>query len=61
VSLYMAMDKLRKRFGKDAVRRAAGVMTTGEREEKARKQIENALKEQEMMEQRLRGYMMYGR
>jgi len=37
------------------------VMTTGEREEKARKQIENALKEQEMMEERLRGYMMYGR
>ena len=61
VSLYMAMDKLRKRFGKDAVRRAAGVMTTVEREEKARRQIENALKEQEMMEQRLRGYYIYGR
>jgi len=61
VSLYMAMDKLRKRFGRDAVRRAAGVMTTGEREEKALKQLENAVKEQEMMEERLRGYMMYGR
>jgi DNA polymerase IV len=56
VSLYMAMDKLRKRFGRDAVRRAAGVMTSSEREEKARKQLENAFKEQEMMEQRLRGY-----
>ena len=60
VSLYMAMDKLRKRFGRDAVRRAAGVMTSTEREEKAKKQVENALKEQEMMEQRLRGYYMYG-
>lgn len=60
VSLYMAMDRLRKRFGRDAVRRAAGVMTSGEREEKARRQVENALKEQEMMEQRLRGYYMYG-
>lgn len=56
VSLYMAMDKLRKRFGKDAVRRAAGVMTTVERGEKASKQVENALNEQEMMEERLRGY-----
>lgn len=28
VSLYMTMDKLRKRFGMDAVQRAAGVMTT---------------------------------
>jgi DNA polymerase-4 len=27
VSLYMAMDRLRKRFGRNAVRRAAGVMT----------------------------------
>jgi DNA polymerase-4 len=61
VSLYMAMDKLRKRFGRDAVRRAAGVMTNAEREEKARKQVENALNEQKMMEERLRGYYMYGR
>ena len=56
VSLYMAMDKLRKRFGMDAVQRAAGVMTNIERGEKARKQVENALKEQEMMEERLKGY-----
>jgi hypothetical protein len=61
VSLYMAMDKLRKRFGRDAVRRAAGVMTSSEREEKALKQLENARKEQEMMENRLRGYFAYGR
>jgi DNA polymerase-4 len=61
VNLYMAMDKLRKRFGRSSVRRAAGVMTVNEREEKAMKQLENAIKEQNMMEERLRGYMMYGR
>jgi hypothetical protein len=60
VSLYMAMDKLRKRFGRYAVRRAAGVMTIDEREEKALKQLENAVKEQNMMEERLTKFMMYG-
>ncbi len=28
VSLYMAMDRIRNRFGRDAVRRAVGVMTS---------------------------------
>jgi DNA polymerase-4 len=57
VSLYMAMDRIRKRFGRNAVRRASGVMTVTEREEKAIKQLENAIKEQNMMEERLRrGY-----
>jgi DNA polymerase-4 len=57
VSLYMAMDRIRKRFGRNAVRRASGVMTVTEREEKVLKQLENALKEQNMMEERLRhGY-----
>jgi DNA polymerase-4 len=56
VSLYLAMDSLRKRFGRYAVRRAAGVMTIHEREEKALKQFENALKEQEMMEERIRKF-----
>jgi DNA polymerase-4 len=60
VSLYMAMDRIRKRFGRNAVRRASGVMTVTEREEKALKQLENALKEQNMMEERLKKYMMYG-
>jgi DNA polymerase-4 len=55
VSLYMAMDRIRKRFGRDAVRRASGVMTVTEREERALKQLENAIKEQNMMEERLRG------
>lgn len=56
VSLYMAMDSLRKRFGKDAVRRASGVMTSEEREEKALKQLENVLQQQKLMEDKLRGY-----
>ena len=60
VSLYMTMDNIRKRFGRDAVRRAVGVMTVREREEKALKQLENAMNEQKMMEERLKGYMMYG-
>ena len=55
VSLYMAMDRIRRRFGRNAVRRASGVMTVAEREEKAIKQLENAIKEQNMMEERLRG------
>lgn len=59
VSLYMTMDRLRNRFGHNAVRRAAGVMTSTEREEKALKQLENAVKEQEMMEERLKKYMIY--
>jgi len=57
VSLYLAMDRIRKRYGRDAVRRASGVMTACEREEKALKQLENALKEKNMMEERLKhGY-----
>jgi hypothetical protein len=35
-------------------------MTTTEREEKALKQLENALNEQKMMEERLRGHYMHG-
>jgi DNA polymerase-4 len=60
VSLYMTMDNIRKRFGRDAVRRAVGVMTIKEREEKALKQLESTLNEQKMMEERLKGYMMWG-
>lgn len=60
ISLYMAMDRIRKRFGRDSVRRAVSVMTVREREEKALKQLENAINEQKMMEERLKGYRMYG-
>lgn len=61
VNLYLAMDNIRNRFGRDAVSRAVGVMTVSEREDKARRQIENAANEQKMMEERLKKYMMYGR
>jgi len=60
ISLYMTMDRIRRRFGRDAVRRAVSVMTVTEREEKALKQLENAINEQKMMEERLKGYRMYG-
>jgi hypothetical protein len=54
------MDNIRKRFGSNAVRRAVGVMTVRERDEKVLKQLETVLNEQKMMEERLKGYMMYG-
>ncbi len=57
VNLYLAMDRIRKRYGRNAVRRASGVMTVSEREEKALKQLENAIREKNLMEERLkRGY-----
>ncbi len=61
ISLYMAIDRIRGRFGRDAVRRAAGVMTTGEREEKESRRCEYTSDEQKMIRERLRGYVMYGR
>jgi DNA polymerase IV len=59
INLYMAMDKLRKRFGRNAIRRAAGVMTVSERDEKAIMQLQNAINEQNMMEERLKKYALY--
>jgi len=61
ISLYMAIDRIRNHFGQDAVRRAAGVMTRGEREEKEARRCEYAADEQKMIRERLRGYMMYER
>ena len=54
ISLYMTMDRLRRRFGQNAVKRACGVMNIEEKEEKALKRLENALVEEKMMEERLR-------
>ena len=54
VSLYLAMDSLRKRFGQNAVKRACGVWNPHEKEEKALKRLENELKEQKAMEERIR-------
>jgi hypothetical protein len=50
------MDRIRKRFGRNAVKRASGVMTADEREEKALKQLEKALAQQKLMEEKLKGY-----
>ena len=54
ISLYMTMDSLRRRFGQNAVKRACGVMTGVERDEKLLKRAENSIKEQNNMEERLR-------
>ncbi len=54
ISLYMTMDNLRRRFGRNAVKRACGVMNLPEKEEKALKRLKNDLREKEMMEERLR-------
>lgn len=56
VSLYMAIDNMRRRFGQNAVLRAAGVMTSAEREKKVLKQLENTAREQQMIEDRLYKY-----
>ena len=54
VSLYLAMDSLRKRFGQNAVKRACGVWNPREKEEKALKRLQNEQKEQKAMEERIR-------
>jgi len=56
ISLYMAMDSLRGRFGRTAVRRAAGVMTAAERSERELRKASEVLVEKSRMEERLRGW-----
>lgn len=56
VRLYMAMDSLRNRFGRNAVKLAAGVMTYSERSEREIKRTTEALEEQKLMEKKLRGW-----
>jgi len=55
VSLYMTMDSLRGRFGRNAIRRASGVMTSAERSERELRKATEMLNEKKMMEERLRG------
>jgi hypothetical protein len=61
VSLYMTMDTLRGRFGRHAIRRAAGVMTAAERSERELRKASELLNEQSHMEERLKKYAFYGR
>jgi hypothetical protein len=56
VSLYMTMDTLRGRFGRHAIRRAAGVMTAAERSERELRKVSEAVAEKSRMEERLRGW-----
>ena len=56
ISLYMAMDSLRGRFGRTAVRRAAGVMTAAERSERELRKASEVLVEKSRIEERLRGW-----
>jgi len=56
VSLYMTMDTLRGRFGRHAIRRAAGVMTAAERSERELRKASELLSEKSRMEERLRGW-----
>ena len=56
VSLYMTMDSLRGRFGRYAIRRAAGVMTAAERSERELRKASELLTEKSRMEERLRGW-----
>jgi len=56
VSLYMTMDSLRGRFGRYAIRRAAGVMTAAERSERELRKASELLAEKSRMEERLRGW-----
>lgn len=53
VSLYMTMDSLRGRFGRNAIRRAAGVMTAAERSERELRKATELLNEKKLMEERL--------
>ncbi|MBE0673595.1 MAG: DNA polymerase IV [Bacteroidales bacterium] len=59
ISLYMAVDGLRKRFGKNAVRRAVGIMTEDERHERDIRVIANDLREKQMIEERIKKYAMF--
>ncbi len=56
VRLYLAVDSLRNRFGRNAVRRAAGVMTISERSEREVKKNDEISSEQKIIEERLRGW-----
>lgn len=56
INLYLAIDRMRKRFGRHAVQRAAGVMTMQEKEEKALRRLIDSENEHKMMEERLKRY-----
>ncbi|HNX66847.1 MAG TPA: hypothetical protein PKH02_08190, partial [Bacteroidales bacterium] len=56
VRLYLALDSLRARFGRNAVHRAAGVMTRDERSERELRKAKEAITEKNLIEERLKGW-----
>ena len=59
VRLYLALDSLRARFGRNAVHRAAGVMTRDERSERELRKAKEAITEKNLIEERLKGWRMW--
>lgn len=59
VSLYLAVDRMRKRFGSNAVRRAVSIMTENERHERDLRIVTNDLKEKQMIEERIKKYAAF--
>jgi len=59
VNLYMAVDRMRRRFGKYAIRKAVGIMTEDERNERDIRAITDELKEKNTIEERLRKAAIY--
>ena len=59
INLYMAVDRMRKRFGKYAIRKAVGIMTEDERNERDIRSITNELKEKNTIEERLKKAAIY--
>lgn len=59
VSLYMAIDRMRNRFGRDAVRRASGIIAIEEMSGRAVTKAGNEKNENRMIEERIRKYDMF--
>ena len=59
VNLYLSVDRMRKRFGKNAVSKAVSIMTEKERHERDLKIIANNLKEKQMIEDRIKKYVVF--
>jgi DNA polymerase IV len=59
ISLYMAVDGLRKRFGRYSVMKAAGIMTTDERSERELRHVRNDMNEKQLIEDRIKKYAMF--
>jgi DNA polymerase IV len=59
VNLYLSVDRMRKRFGRNAVSKAVSIMTEKERHERDLKIIANNLKEKQIIEDRIKKYVVF--